>query len=55
MSELRYGDKIIIDEFWSNYLAKTQKCKYNVAIGAYRSGKSTFNILAFSFYLIQNI
>ena len=51
MSELRYGDKIIIDEFWSNYLAKTQKCKYNVAIGAYRSGKSTFNILAFSFYL----
>lgn len=51
MSELRYADKIIVDTFWGAYLQKTLHCKYNVAIGAYRSSKSTFNILAFSFYL----
>lgn len=49
--EQKYGDKLILSEFWAEYLAKSQKCRYNIAIGAYRSSKSTFNILAFAFYL----
>lgn len=49
--EQKYGDKLIISDFWAEYLAKSQKCRYNIALGAYRSSKSTFNILAFAFYL----
>ena len=49
--EQKYGDKLILTDFWAEYLAKSQKCRYNIALGAYRSSKSTFNILAFAFYL----
>ena len=49
--EQKYGDKLILTDFWAQYLAKSQKCRYNLAIGAYRSSKSTFNILAFAIYL----
>ena len=50
MKEL-YAEKLIIDEDWLEYIAKSTVCKYNFLIGSYRSSKTTFNIFCWGTYL----
>lgn len=48
-----YADKIILDEDWVEYIAKTRNHELNYLVGSYRSSKTTFNILAFAIYLSE--
>lgn len=49
----RYGDKIVLDDFWAEYVAQCRHHEINYLIGAYRSSKSTFNVLAYALNLME--
>ena len=51
MKSDKYGDKLVIDSFWAEYIAKCRTHELNYLIGAYRSSKTTFNILGSGFGL----
>lgn len=53
MTSDKYGDKLVIDSFWAEYVAKCRTHELNYLIGAYRSSKTTFNILGFAINLME--
>lgn len=50
-----YSDTLKINKHWCDYILNTRDYKYNCAIGAYRSGKSVMNTLAFALYLEKTL
>lgn len=46
-----YSDTLKMNEHWGKYILSTGSYKYNWCEGAYRSGKSVMNTLAFALYL----
>ena len=50
-SETIYSDTLKINDKYAEYIAGTLEYKYNWLIGAFRSGKSTFNVLAMAIAL----
>lgn len=50
-----YADTLTMNQHWTDYLVETNKFKYNFCEGAYRSGKSVMNTLAFALYLENTV